>query len=156
MSFKISPPVMPYRGTRGVDAYGAGGFHAPRDGGARKHEGLDFVTVPGDKIIMPAGGLITGIGTAYPYSTLGAVHIACSDGIHFIRLFYLNTGREVGTMLGQGDILGSAEDVAAYWELKSPRAGTMTNHVHLELSAGGFIGHGGMPLDPALHLEDIS
>lgn len=153
MGFKMVAPVRPERGTRGVDAYGAGGFGAPR--GGRKHHGLDFVSVPGDHVVAPCGGVITHIGRAYADSTLGSVHIKANDGQHYIKLLYVACGRKIGDVVGQGDPIGSAEDVAGYWELKAPRGGKMTNHVHCELSSGGLINAGGMPLDPALHLQDV-
>lgn len=154
-TFTIIPPVTPYRGTRGVDAYGGGGYNAPRDGGSRPHLGLDFVARPDDKVVAPVGGVISHIGIAYEGSTLGSVHLTCNDGQHCIKLLYVASGRKVGDVVRRGDLVGSAQNVAAYWELKSPRGGSMQNHVHLELSTGGFIGRGGMPLDPSLHLEIV-
>lgn len=155
MPFKIVPPVVPYRGTRGIDAYGAGGFNASRihGGVAAAHMGLDFVAQPGDKVVAPCEARLMHIGRAYTDSTLGSLHLLTLDGQHWLKLLYAMTGLKVGTILAQGDLLGAAEDVAAFWGLKLPKSGPMTNHVHLELSSGGLIGHGGMPLDPALHLE---
>ena len=145
--FKITSPIHPFRGTRGRDVYGSGAFHASRDGGARQHEGLDFVAFPGDAVFAPLSGRITHVGIAYPDSHLGSIHIAHADGIHTCKLLYAACGLGVGAIVGRGDLLGTAQDVSAYWHVREPKGGMMINHVHLELRAGG------LPLDPDLHLE---
>jgi len=38
------------KGPRGEDAYGEGRFHARRDGGEREHEGVDYVSTPGQAV----------------------------------------------------------------------------------------------------------
>jgi len=50
---------------RGDDAFGSGHFGARRDGGKRKHEGVDYVVAPGAAVRAPIGGRVVKLGYAY-------------------------------------------------------------------------------------------
>lgn len=133
----LLPPVSPFRGFRGIDAFGAGGFAAPRDGGSRPHAGVDLVAVSGDLIVAPCALRISHIGIAYPDADLASLHL---DGIadasgFFLKLLYAKPGIDtiVGSEFSAGDSLGFAQSVAGYWMAQRPARGTMVNHVHLEL-----------------------
>jgi murein DD-endopeptidase MepM/ murein hydrolase activator NlpD len=137
------PPVRPYRGTRGLDAWGAGGFGAPR--GDHDHKGLDFIAHPGDEVVAPFDGVIERLGIAYPDSDLGVLVLAGQEGR--TKLLYLRPMRKVGEVIERGIFIGVVQDVASYHEAKNKDLGHMTNHLHMELYVNGDL------VDPALHLE---
>lgn len=125
----LTPPVRPYRGTRGTDAYGSGTFLASRDGGSRSHIGRDYVAQPGDEAVFPIDGVVERIGLAYPDdSALRSIHIR-GTGEHsgvLVKLLYANCDHAVGTKGAAGDRLGTAQDVAT-------RYPGITGHLHLEV-----------------------
>ena len=128
-------PVAPYQGLRGVDAWGAGGFGAPREGKDDGHPGVDAVGKPGDRLIQPIPGQLFHIGIAYPGETLGSIHIK-GIGIYAdwrIKLFYASTKMPRYSMLGQGFALGEVQDRALLATRRNPKRGPMINHVHLGL-----------------------
>lgn len=116
------------KGERGRDAYGEGEFGASRDGGARRHEGVDFKADAGQTVAAPISGYITRIGFAYAGDqTLKFVEIT-NPALRFAaRVFYVNPGVEVGDAVAVGHAIGTAHSL----QRKYP--GGMTNHVHLEL-----------------------
>lgn len=130
----ILPPVRPYRGRRDTDPQGSGVFGASRDGGARKHLGLDLLSVPGDQVVSPIFGMVTQIGWAYPDGKLGSIHIK-GTGDHqgaTVKLLYVKPHVLVGDVFKAGDPIGEAEDVSGYHAAKGHIG--MKNHVHLELT----------------------
>ena len=50
------------------DSYGDGHFGASRDGGARDHEGIDLVVVPGEVVYSPMDAVVVN-RSVYPYSS---------------------------------------------------------------------------------------
>jgi hypothetical protein len=137
MAVEVGPPTSPYRGLRGVDAWGSGGFGASRDGGLRRHLGCDFLAQPGDIALAPIGGRVVVVGTAYPGSSLGSIHIQ-GDGPYaeyYVKILYVDPDVYVGTTVKAGDRIGQVQNVTAYYAAKSPGKGPMPNHVHLELKA---------------------
>ncbi|MCH1932422.1 M23 family metallopeptidase, partial [Shewanella sp. A25] len=50
---------------RTEDTYGSGAFGASRDGGVRRHEGVDFRAAAGQSVVAPLSGYVTRIGYAY-------------------------------------------------------------------------------------------
>ena len=138
---KILPPVVPFRGTRGVDSWGSGNFGASRDGGARAHAGLDFVSVPGDAVHSPIDGIVTHIGIAYADSEMRSIHVT-GTGEHadvMAKILYCWPDPGLGgRTVKAGDRLGDAQDVAGYWKAQQPdHPGEMRNHVHLEIAING-------------------
>jgi murein DD-endopeptidase MepM/ murein hydrolase activator NlpD len=129
----LSPPTRPYRGLRNTDIYGSGAFGASR--GSRKHAGLDIIAQPGDDVVSPLDGRVVRIGLAYYGSVLGSLHI---QGVGEyadarIKLLYVEPDVDVNATVRRGQHIGQAQDVASYWHEKSPRSGTMKNHIHIEL-----------------------
>jgi len=98
--------------------------------------------VPGDPIISPIDGRVMRLLVAYAGSELRGLEIE-SDRIR-AKLLYVDPAVEVGAKIVRGQLIGVAQDVAAYWARKSPRPGRMTCHVHLEIMAW---------LDPADAME---
>jgi murein DD-endopeptidase MepM/ murein hydrolase activator NlpD len=116
------------RSPRGHDAYGDGEFGASRDGGSRRHEGVDFAARPGQPVRAPISGYVTKIGYAYPGDVaLKFVEITNPALKVAARVFYVNPGVDVGETVHIGRVIGAAHTL----QRKYP--GGMTDHVHLEL-----------------------
>ncbi len=127
---------------RGADAYGSGAFGAARDGGRRRHRGVDIVAAPGELVRAPIAGSVTRLGAAYGgRDGLTYVEIVNPTSRYRARLFYVGSVVEVGRDLSAGDVVGRAQDLSGRYP------GGMTNHVHVELT-----GRDGAPLDPQVVL----
>lgn len=116
---------------RGHDAYGYGEFGASRDGGERRHEGVDFIAEAGQPVAAPISGYVTKIGYAYAGDhDLKFVEIS-NPALHYeARVFYVNPDVAVGDSVAVGEPIGKAHTL----QRKYP--GGMTNHVHLEVMNG--------------------
>lgn len=110
------------------DTYGLGAFGASRDGGSRKHEGVDYQAEAGQVVAAPISGYVTKIGAAYAGdSDLKFVEIT-NDAIGYTaRAFYVDPTVEVGDTVRLGQQIGTAHS------LQSKYPGGMTDHVHLEV-----------------------
>ena len=164
---QILPIVMPYRGIRGLDGFGGGGFGAPRgrddEGNPKTHTGLDFITISNDSIVCPfIEAEFERPGWAYNWTRdLSLVILREVGGARrTARIYYLEPRHALtaGEHLSAGNRIGHAQDLAgAYdrmvrsrakdgdeWALEKLRIGaTITNHVHLGLFAAD-----GTPIDP--------
>ncbi len=116
---------------RTEDAYGDGCFHARRDGGAREHEGVDYVAKAGQAVSAPISGYVAKIGFAYADDqTLKFVEID-NPALHMsARVFYVDPAVEVGDSVAIGRPIGTAHSL----QKRYPRG--ITDHVHLELADG--------------------
>lgn len=125
-------PVHPNRGVRQSDAAGNGAFGSPRDGGTRQHLGIDLISHPGDDITAPCACEVTHVGLAYAGSYLGSIHLKGWDtwGGYTFKLLYCEPEVTVGEIIRAGEILGSAQDVHAYYVAKGING--LTNHIHFE------------------------
>jgi murein DD-endopeptidase MepM/ murein hydrolase activator NlpD len=117
---------------RGDDAYGEGRFHATRDGGAREHEGVDYVATPGQAVVAPISGFVSKIGCAYPGDqTLHYVEID-NPALHLTaRVFYVDPNVAVGDAVAVGHSIGEAHTLQQRYRLG------ITDHVHLEIAERG-------------------
>jgi hypothetical protein len=113
---------------RQTDAYGCGDFGASRDGGARRHEGVDFKADAGQPVAAPISGFVTKIGFAYPGdSTLKFVEIS-NPALHYeARVFYVDPSVQIGQAVHLGAPIG------VHHTLEAKYPGGMTDHVHLEI-----------------------
>jgi len=120
------------RAPRATDAYGEGCFHASRDGGAREHEGVDYVATPGQTVEAPISGYVAKIGFAYPDDqTLRYVEID-NPALHLTaRVFYVDPDVAVGDAVAVGHPVGHAHS------LQKRYPGGITDHVHLEIAERG-------------------
>jgi len=113
---------------RGEDAYGEGEFGARRDGGSRRHEGVDYVAKAGQPVASPISGYVTKIGYAYSGdASLKFVEITNPALRIAARVFYVTPKVEVGQAVAMGKPIGTARSL----QRKYP--GGMTDHVHLEI-----------------------
>jgi hypothetical protein len=127
---------------RGADAYGSGAFGAARDGGRRRHRGVDIVAAPGELVRAPIAGSVTRLGAAYGGPDgLTYVEIVNPTTRYRARLFFVGPAVDLGRDLAAGDVVGRAQDLSRRYP------GGMTNHVHVELT-----GRDGAPLDPQVVL----
>lgn len=116
------------REPRGLDAYGEGEFGARRDGGVRRHEGVDYVARAGQPVAAPISGYVTKIGYAYAGDqNLKFVEITNPALRVAARVFYVNPAVEEGQAVAMGRPIGTAKSL----QRKYP--GGMTDHVHLEV-----------------------
>ena len=120
------------RAPRQADAYGEGCFHATRDGGERRHEGVDYVASAGQVVEAPISGFVSKIGYAYPDDqTLRYVEID-NPALHLTaRVFYVDPNVAVGDAVAVGRPIGQAHSL----QRRYPRG--ITDHVHLEIAEGG-------------------
>jgi hypothetical protein len=126
-------PVQPNRGVRQIDAAGDGTFGASRDGGTRKHLGLDLISHSGDNVLAPCMCEVTHIGLAYAGSTLGSLHLKGWDdwGAYTFKLLYVQPEVTVGEILRVGEVIATTQDVAGYYAGRGTKG--MTGHVHFEV-----------------------
>jgi murein DD-endopeptidase MepM/ murein hydrolase activator NlpD len=110
------------------DAYGDGEFGASRDGGSRRHQGVDYQAKAGQPVIAPMSGYVTKIGAAYAGdANLKFVEISNPALNYATRVFYVNPNVRVGDSVAMGSAIGTARSL----QRKYP--GGMTDHVHLEI-----------------------
>jgi murein DD-endopeptidase MepM/ murein hydrolase activator NlpD len=112
------------------DSWGSGHFGDSRGGGGRRHEGVDYVGVSGQKVVAPISGYITKIGYAYEGSSLRYVEIT-NPALNFVaRAHYVNPSVEVGDVVQMGTKIGTLASLQSRYQ-------GITNHVHLELYDAG-------------------
>ncbi len=122
---------------RAHDAYGEGAFGASRDGGSRRHEGVDFIAEAGQAVVAPVSGYVTKIGHAYAGDNdLKFVEITNPAIRYAVRVFYVDPTVQVGDTIALGRAIGTAHSL----QRKYPDG--MTDHVHLEV-----LGRGGRRVD---------
>ncbi|HEY9234719.1 MULTISPECIES: M23 family metallopeptidase [Phenylobacterium] len=110
------------------DAYGYGAFGASRDGGSRRHEGVDYMAEAGQDVTAPLSGYVTKIGAAYAGDNdLKFVEITNRAIDYTARVFYVDPTVGVGDVVRLGQVIGAAHS------LQHKYPGGMTNHVHLEV-----------------------
>jgi len=111
------------------DAYGEGRFHASRDGGAREHEGVDYVATAGQAVEAPISGYVARIGYAYPDDNqLRYVEID-NPALHLTaRVFYVDPSVAVGDSVAVGHPIGQAHTLQHRYPLG------ITDHIHLEIA----------------------
>ena len=120
------------------DSMGDGHFGASRDGGARSHNGTDFICNPGQEVVAPIDGKI--VRPAQPYANdPNYSGLVIENGQMAIMMFYLEPYAErIGKLVRQGDPVGRAQDIAAKY------GGMMIPHIHLQVDR----------VDPELLMEE--
>ncbi|MDB5240985.1 MAG: peptidase [Spirosoma sp.] len=89
------------RDSRQISSY----FGVPRDGGRRRHEGVDIFAPRGTPAVASVNGIITGVGT----SPLGGNFAFVSDNERSIRVYYAHLDRwnvTNGQRVSVGDTIG--------------------------------------------------
>lgn len=133
---RLVAPVL--RGVRN-DQAGDGHFGASRDGGARRHRGVDLVAPVDERVWSPCSGRVGERGLCYPDTdkyTFVRIHAPWAE----VRLLYVEPCVLPGQDVEAGQLIGYAQDVAARY------GPLMTNHIHLEvrLVRGVLMGSAGI------------
>jgi hypothetical protein len=123
---------------RGQDSRGCGLFGSSRDGGARRHAGVDYTAAPGQSVFAVIDGVVSKIG--YPYAddlSYRYIEITSQDRhpggkSYVVRQFYVNPGVELGANVEAREAIGT------YQELGSKYPG-VTEHVHVEMRYDGVL-----------------
>ena len=129
---------------RGQDSWGSGHYDAPRDGGKRKHKGVDLVNHTNEAIEVFEAGVVSKVG--YPYSPEDPetghyryIEIKCSPNIRH-RYMYVEHLVQAGDIVEKGSIIGWAQDLNTAYP-------GITQHMHF-----GFI-ENGKRIDPTEWLK---
>jgi biotin carboxyl carrier protein len=130
---------------REKDSFGSGEFGASRDGGKRKHAGVDIVSKPGEKVKAISNGKVIKINSPYGDGVYKGVDIKTEDGKKE-RYFYVDPKVKQGDIIKKGDVLGNTQDIARKYNRPNAK---MTNHYHYEIRDKS-----GKPIDPTerIHL----
>jgi murein DD-endopeptidase MepM/ murein hydrolase activator NlpD len=116
--------------SRGIDVWGSGQYHAPRDENTRPHDGLDIAASIGELVRSPIDGNIT--REAVPYRLLrGILSGIYIEGIeqfegYSVKMFYIDVKATLCGPVKAGSIIGNVQDIR--WRYPG-----ITNHVHLEV-----------------------
>lgn len=128
---------------RGTDYFGSGAFGSTRDGGKRKHQGVDYAAAPGHRVTAPISGTVKKVGFAYKKETrLTYVEIANAETGYSARVLYVSPAVAIGQQLAAGEMIGTVQDL-------SVRYAGITNHVHVEVRDPS-----GATLDTSMILPD--
>lgn len=95
---------------RGKDTTGNGWYGASR--GYRKHEGVDFVGVPGQEVYACESGRVR-IGYVYQNSTKMKL-VEIKNSKHKVKQMYVKPIVNSGDIVKQGDVIGILQDVSKY------------------------------------------
>lgn len=140
---------------RGNDPTGHGYYGAKRSGG-RRHKGVDLVCNLGDNVLAPISGKVTKVG--YPYSfNLSFRYVEISNDTYRVRLMYVSPDVELGDHVAKYQVIGYAQDIAAYWNGRSiipsvfKTKSLMTNHIHFEVYKNTLL----TDPEPLLIVDDI-
>lgn len=116
---------------RDHDNFGYGAFGASRDGGARRHEGVDYAARAEQTVAAPMSGFVTRIGYAYSADTsLKFVEISNPALGYVVRAFYVDPVVAVGQAVRLGQAIGTVASLQSHYP-------GITDHVHLEVMKPG-------------------
>ena len=116
------------------DSAGDGRFNARRDGGRRRHDGVDIAVHEGEAVRSPIDGIFQRV--AFPYSgdgTYGGMLIVGADVE--VKMFYLRPdNRLMGQRVAKGQVVGWAQNIGnKYNDPKRPWQEQMHAHIHYEI-----------------------
>lgn len=118
-----------YGELRGADPTGNGWYGASR--GYRKHEGCDYLSKRGDKVLACVSGKIR-IGNVYTATDKFKL-VEIKNKTYKIKQMYVHPTVKTGDSVQEGDVIGYAQDIAAY------HGGGMKNHVHISVWKNGLL-----------------
>ena len=115
---------------RGTDSYGSGVHGASR--GLRKHDGADYISIPGQLVKAPISGKVTKISKPYTSGidafVLSGVEIVASDGTTCWVWYMQPSANIVGSVVKAGlTSIGTAKT------LKNRYKNGITDHVHVRI-----------------------
>lgn len=116
---------------RAHDDFGSGAFGASRDGGRRRHEGVDYAADAGQAVVAPISGYVSHIGFAYgDDERFRYIEITNPALGYEARVFYVDPSVAVGQPVRVGAPIGAVRTL-------QDRYAGITDHVHLEIAAPG-------------------
>ena len=137
---------------RGNDGHGLGSgtFGASRDGGARRHSGIDIVCKPGEPVRALNDGKYMYPHAPYindpSYTGLSVKDFNGNTNLYF----YVKPAINPGDIVKKGQIIGCAQDIAKKY---SPK---MTPHYHFEVRDKTWTRTNPAVKDPTKYLEGFS
>lgn len=126
-SMKFRPFIKPFI-RRKCDRYGCGTFGASRDGGSRKHNGMDVISREGQPVFAPFGGKVRTFNPYKGYTALDGIEI--SGRVYKVKLMYVLPAVNNGDIVKAGQVIGWAQS------LQSKYPG-IPDHIHCEVWASG-------------------
>ncbi len=137
---KLNFTKKPFDTIRECDPMGCGYFGASRDGGKRKHKGVDLLAKAGEYVFAPFECEITKIGQVYKDTPVFKyVEFKGKDllSVYRFRIFYTTQDYDLGVKVGQelikGAPIGFVQNIAAHY------GQGMQNHVHVEARCMGIL-----------------
>lgn len=119
---------------RNCDLAGCGYYHASRirNGVSVEgaHNGLDILVTPGENVFAPIDGKVRIFNAYNGTNEIKGVEIT-KDAIK-IKIFYVKSNLKTGQYIKSDDVIGFAQDIAAYYNSKS-----MQPHLHVEIYENG-------------------
>lgn len=123
---RLASPV-PNPTIRGRDAKGEGHFGAARDGGRRKHLGVDLIAAHGTSVMSSVSGTVSRLGWAYAGDPHYRYVEVTTPAGQVVRHFYVFPLVQVNEAVEAGKTrLGTVQDLTR-------RYPGITNHLHLEI-----------------------
>lgn len=119
------------RSIRGIDDFGSGSFGADRDGGTRKHCGLDLESCQKQWVVSPIYGFVSRLCKPYGDGKQGdsgvEIHGSGEHAGSTVKIFYLDPFPGIlATTVKPRQIIGWATGL-------QERYPNITDHIHLEL-----------------------
>jgi hypothetical protein len=134
-------------GIRGVDTGGGGGFHASRNRPGGRHNALDFLSVVGQGVRTPTGGVIVRQAHSGTADLTGVV-IRTDDGEE-IKILYITPDKTlIGKRVEPGQVIGVAQDIHAD-DRGYPKH--VPQHVHIQVE-----NQKGVKVDPTARFRPAS
>lgn len=124
-------PVLNHKLSIRNDAAGEGRFGSSREGGKRRHKGVDIECVKGETVYSPITGVLVKIGRAYPkdpkYFALTIVGSEEYSGLT-VKLLYVShiDSHHVNNKIVKGTPIGICQAISEKY------GAPMKDHVHVE------------------------
>lgn len=120
--------IYPMKKKATAEGSGGGAFGADRDGGKRKHAGIDLIQSPGIDVVACASGTVKQIISGF-YAGTSAIFVHNDDGF-WINYGEVNPSVSAGTKISKGQVIGKT--------MKNNANGLCM--IHFEVYKGNFTG----------------
>ena len=120
--------IYPMKKKATAEGSGGGAFGADRDGGKRKHAGIDLTQSPGIDVVACASGTVKQIISGF-YAGTSAIFVHNDDGF-WINYGEVNPSVSAGTRISKGQVIGKT--------MRSNAGGSCM--IHFEVYKGNFTG----------------
>ena len=120
--------IYPMKKKATAEGSGGGAFGADRDGGKRKHAGIDLTQSPGIDVVACASGTVKQIISGF-YAGTSAIFVHNDDGF-WINYGEVNPSVSAGTRISKGQVIGKT--------MRNNAGGSCM--IHFEVYKGNFTG----------------